>query len=173
MPEERPWNGRALHFVGVGGAGMSGWAHVAAQLGATVTGSDRAASPALERLAAEGLAVVAGHDAANVPAGEHVELIVSTAVPADNPEVVVARERGLVVLANFYGKRKRRLRGNAKFCAGSEVELQVKHHRLRCILRMKVQRENHALFVTDRSLPAAVDDALWGRIEYFHAGDIL
>ena len=97
MPDERPWTGRALHFVGVGGAGMSGWAHVAAQLGATVTGSDRAASPALERLRADGLAVVAGHDAANVPEGAHVELIVSTAVPADNPEVVVARERGLVV----------------------------------------------------------------------------
>ena len=88
MPDERPWTGRALHFVGVGGAGMSGWAHVAAQLGATVTGSDRAASPALERLRADGLAVVAGHDANNLGAPS---TIVSTAVPADNPEVVYPR----------------------------------------------------------------------------------
>jgi len=97
MPEERPWNGRALHFVGIGGAGMSGWAHVAAQLGASVTGSDRAESPALLRLRDEGIDAVAGHAAENVPAGDAVELIVSTAVPADNPEVVEARARGLVV----------------------------------------------------------------------------
>ncbi len=97
MPETRPWSGRRLHFVGIGGAGMSGWAHVAAQLGADVTGSDRNDSPALDRLRAEGIPAVAGHDAANLPDGEGVELVVSTAVPADNPEVAAARARGLTV----------------------------------------------------------------------------
>src|SRR3954453_17891406 len=94
---ERPWTGRRLHFVGVGGAGMSGWARVSAQLGAEVSGSDRAPSPALERLRAEGLDARAGHDAANLPAGE-VEVVLSTAVPADNPERAAALERGLRVM---------------------------------------------------------------------------
>ncbi len=49
MPD-LPWQGRKLHLVGIGGAGMSGWARVAVQLGATVSGSDRAESPALEKL---------------------------------------------------------------------------------------------------------------------------
>ena len=62
MPDPRPWTGRRLHFVGIGGVGMSGYATVSAQLGATVTGSDRAASPALERLVAAGIDARAGHD---------------------------------------------------------------------------------------------------------------
>ena len=73
---------------------MSGLALVAHALGATVTGSDRAAgSPYAARLRALGIEPAAGHDAANVPAG--AELVVSTAIPPDNPERVVARERGL------------------------------------------------------------------------------
>jgi UDP-N-acetylmuramate--alanine ligase len=79
-----PWAGRRVHLVGIGGAGMSGWARVAAQLGATVSGSDRAESPALDRLRALGVTVHVGHDAANVPAG--ADVFVSTAIPADNPE---------------------------------------------------------------------------------------
>jgi UDP-N-acetylmuramate--alanine ligase len=97
MSDAQPWIGRRLHFVGIGGSGMSGWAHVAAQLGASVTGSDRNDSPALDRLRAEGIPAVAGHAADNLPDGEGLELVVSTAVPADNPELVAARERGLVV----------------------------------------------------------------------------
>ncbi len=65
---------------------MSGWARVAVQLGATVSGSDRAESPTLEKLRALGVAVHVGHDAANVPAG--ADVFVSTAIPADNPERV-------------------------------------------------------------------------------------
>ena len=57
-----PWAGRRLHFIAIGGAGMSGLAAVAQRLGATVTGSDRAASAPLERLRALGLAVLCpGH----------------------------------------------------------------------------------------------------------------
>jgi len=90
----KPWAGRRLHFVGIGGAGMSGLALVAHELGATVTGSDRAAaSPYAGPLRALGVEPVAGHDAANVPAG--AELVVSSAIPPENPERAAARERGL------------------------------------------------------------------------------
>ncbi|HEY3865668.1 MAG TPA: UDP-N-acetylmuramate--L-alanine ligase [Solirubrobacteraceae bacterium] len=90
------WNGRQLHFVGVGGAGMSGYVRAAHALGAAVTGSDSALSPYAERLHADGvLEAKIGHDAANLPAGEGVELIYSSAVPAENPERRAARERGL------------------------------------------------------------------------------
>ena len=58
-----------LHFIGIGGAGMSGLALVCARLGATVTGSDRADSSYMERLRAAGLEPRVGHDAANLPGG--------------------------------------------------------------------------------------------------------
>ena len=93
MSTTQPWSGRALHFVGIGGAGMSGLALVARSLGATVTGSDRAAgSPYLGPLLALGVEPVAGHDAANVP--ESAEVVVSSAIPPENPERTIARERG-------------------------------------------------------------------------------
>jgi UDP-N-acetylmuramate--alanine ligase len=93
MSTTQPWSGRALHFVGIGGAGMSGLALVARSLGATVTGSDRAAgSPYLGPLLALGVEPVAGHDAANVPEG--AEVVVSSAIPPENPERAIARERG-------------------------------------------------------------------------------
>ncbi len=95
-PASGPWSGRRLHFVGVGGAGMSGYARAAHALGAQVSGSDRADSPYTERLRADGvLQASVGHDAANVPAGEDVEVVYSSAVPPENPERAAARERGL------------------------------------------------------------------------------
>ena len=69
-----PWSGRRIHLVGIGGAGMSGWARVAVQLGATVSGSDRVESPALNRLRALGVTVHVGHSAANVPDLKKVSL---------------------------------------------------------------------------------------------------
>jgi UDP-N-acetylmuramate--alanine ligase len=85
-----------LHFVGVGGAGMSGYARAAYALGATVSGSDRNDSPYAERLRADGvLEAKIGHHAANVPVGDGVEVVHSSAVPEENPERVAARERGL------------------------------------------------------------------------------
>ena len=87
------WTGRELHFVGIGGAGMSGLALVARELGATVTGSDRSGgSSYAARLRAAGIEPAEGHDAANVPAG--AEVVVSTAIPPENPERAIARERG-------------------------------------------------------------------------------
>jgi len=87
------WSQRRLHFVGIGGAGMSGLALVCAELGATVTGSDRSDSSYMERLRQAGLDPAVGHDAANLPEG--VEVVVSTAIGADNPELTLARERGV------------------------------------------------------------------------------
>jgi UDP-N-acetylmuramate--alanine ligase len=87
------WSSRRLHFIGIGGAGMSGLALVCAGLGATVTGSDRADSSYMERLRAAGLDPVVGHDAANLPDG--AEVVVSTAIGSDNPELALARDRGV------------------------------------------------------------------------------
>jgi UDP-N-acetylmuramate--alanine ligase len=92
VTDERPWAGRRLHFIGIGGAGMSGLALVATALGADVSGSDRADSPTLKRLRAAGCTALVGHDAANVPVD--AEVVYSTAVPEDNPERAIARERG-------------------------------------------------------------------------------
>jgi UDP-N-acetylmuramate--alanine ligase len=87
------WSSRRLHFIGIGGAGMSGLALVCAELGAQVTGSDRSESSYMERLRAAGLDPAVGHDTANLPDG--AEVVVSTAIAADNPELVLARERGV------------------------------------------------------------------------------
>jgi len=94
MSADGPWAGRRLHFVGIGGAGMSGLALVARALGASVSGSDRAAgSPYAATLRAAGIEPTMGHAAANVPEG--AELVVSSAIPLENPERAAARERGL------------------------------------------------------------------------------
>ncbi len=92
------WSGRRLHVVGIAGAGMSAYAIVSRALGAVVSGSDRVESPYLEPVRGAGIAVAIGHAAENVPQGDDVEVVVSTAIPADNPEVAEARARGLRVL---------------------------------------------------------------------------
>src|SRR6185503_10415960 len=80
---------RHVHFVGIGGSGMSGIAEVLLNQGFTVSGSDVKGSPVTERLQALGARCFAGHAAANV-AGAHV-VVTSSAVRADNPEVLEAR----------------------------------------------------------------------------------
>jgi UDP-N-acetylmuramate--alanine ligase len=88
---------RSLHVVGVGGAGMSAIAEVLATMGHQVSGSDAQASAVVDRLRSVGVGAVVGHDGANVPAGVDA-VAISTAVGADNPEVVEARRRGVPVL---------------------------------------------------------------------------
>jgi UDP-N-acetylmuramate--alanine ligase len=83
-----PWRGRRLHFVGIGGAGMSGLALISHKLGASVTGSDKCSSAYLEPLRALGIQPAIGHAAENLPAG--AEVVYSTAVSADNPERATA-----------------------------------------------------------------------------------
>ncbi len=91
-----PFSGRSLHFVGIGGAGMSGLAMVASELGARVTGSDQVQSSYTERLRAAGIEPAVGHDAANLPPG--AEVVVSTAIAESNPELAAARAMGAAVL---------------------------------------------------------------------------
>jgi len=85
-----------VHFVGIGGAGMSGIAEVLATLGYQVSGSDLAASAVTRRLAGLGVTIHSGHAAANVAGADAV--VVSTAVAADNPEVLAARAAGVPVV---------------------------------------------------------------------------
>ncbi len=80
-----------IHFVGIGGIGMSGIAEVLHTLGYAVQGSDIADGANVRRLRDAGIPVAVGHDAANVSNAQVV--VVSTAVHADNPEVVAARKR--------------------------------------------------------------------------------
>ena len=80
---------KRIHFVGVGGSGMSGIAEVLANQGFEVSGSDLAASAATRRLTEKGVRVAIGHTAGNVTDADAV--VVSTAVGEDNPEVVAAR----------------------------------------------------------------------------------
>jgi UDP-N-acetylmuramate--alanine ligase len=85
-----------VHIVGIGGAGMSAIASVLASMGHRVSGSDLTASRSVERLRAQGVRVEIGHEADNLGRAEVVA--VSTAIRADNPEVVAARERRVPVL---------------------------------------------------------------------------
>jgi UDP-N-acetylmuramate--alanine ligase len=85
-----------VHFVGIGGIGMSGIAEVLANLGYTVTGSDVAESANVKRLREKGITVAVGHDAQNVD-GAHV-VVVSTAIKRDNPELIAARAKRLPVV---------------------------------------------------------------------------
>jgi UDP-N-acetylmuramate--alanine ligase len=93
---DAPWRGRRLHFVGAGGAGMSGLALVARALGAEVSGCDRAESVYTRMLREHGIEPAIGHSPDHVVAG--VELVVSTAIPSDNPELTAASERGAPVI---------------------------------------------------------------------------
>ncbi|MFG6488804.1 UDP-N-acetylmuramate--L-alanine ligase [Roseateles sp. BYS78W] len=85
-----------LHFVGIGGAGMSGIAEILHNLGYEVSGSDAAESATTERLRSLGLRVEIGHAAPHI--GNAQALVTSTAVAADNPEVVAARARQVPVV---------------------------------------------------------------------------
>jgi UDP-N-acetylmuramate--alanine ligase len=88
---------RRIHIVGVGGMAMSGIAAILTRLGHTVSGSDLKAWRGLERLRLLGVEVHVPHDAGRLPP-ELDAVVVSTAIPASNPEVVTARERGVPVL---------------------------------------------------------------------------
>src|SRR5690625_1615758 len=94
-----------IHFVGIGGIGMSGIAEVLHNLGYRVQGSDLAESPNVQRLRSFGISVAIGHAAGNVEQAQVV--VISSAVKSDNPEVMAARERFLPVVrgAEMVGER--------------------------------------------------------------------
>ena len=85
-----------LHFVGIGGAGMSGIAEVMLNLGYVVSGSDLSKSAVTERLQSLGARVFCGHDQKHIRGADAV--VISSAVHEDNPEVVAARELGIPVV---------------------------------------------------------------------------
>src|SRR5438477_2583867 len=85
-----------VHFVGIGGIGMSGIAEVLLTLGYKVSGSDRKLSPLTERLTRLGATVFEGHSAANIEGAEVV--VTSSAIGRNNPEVAAARERHIPVI---------------------------------------------------------------------------
>jgi UDP-N-acetylmuramate--alanine ligase len=87
---------RHIHFVGIGGSGMSGIAEVLFNLGYRITGSDLADSATLRRLAGLGIGTFVGHAAAHIDGADAV--VTSTAVQSDNPEVLAAREKRIPVV---------------------------------------------------------------------------
>ena len=104
--DEGAWHGAAgamkhavkhIHFVGIGGAGMSGIAEILHNLGYRVSGSDQSDSPVIQRLAGLGVKVAIGHDAHHIEGAQAV--VTSTAVQRDNPEVVAARSQRIPVVA--------------------------------------------------------------------------
>jgi UDP-N-acetylmuramate--alanine ligase len=86
----------AAHFIGIGGSGMSGLARMFLERGIRVSGSDRSDSKALQDLAAQGATVFVGHDAANL--GDADTAIHTGAIWPENPEFVLAKERGMPVI---------------------------------------------------------------------------
>ena len=86
----------AIHFIGIGGIGMSGIAEVLHNLGYRVQGSDASDNANVKRLRDKGIAVFVGHDARNI--GDAEVLVVSTAIQRDNPELMAARERRIPVV---------------------------------------------------------------------------
>jgi UDP-N-acetylmuramate--alanine ligase len=85
-----------IHFVGIGGSGMSGIAEVLLTLGYTISGSDLNESAVTRRLASLGARVAVGHTASNVAGADAI--VTSTAVAGDNPEVIAARAAGIPVV---------------------------------------------------------------------------
>ena len=93
-----------VHFIGIGGSGLSAIARLLAESGVTVTGSDRALSPLAQELQAAGIRVSLGHAPENI-AGASI-VVRSSAVPDNNVEVIAARQAGIPVLkrADFLGR---------------------------------------------------------------------
>src|SRR6185503_16372433 len=88
---------RRIHFVGIGGIGMSGLAELLANLGYRVSGSDAKRSEVTDRLSSLGVDVRVGHNAGNV--GDVDVVVFSSAIRRDNPELIAAESRRIAVVA--------------------------------------------------------------------------
>ena len=89
--------GKRVHFVGIGGCGMSGLARIAKQAGALITGSDLSASSTVEGLRQDNINVVLEQTTASVPAQCDM-LVISAAIKPEHPEVVEAKRRGIEII---------------------------------------------------------------------------
>ncbi len=85
-----------IHFVGIGGIGMSGMAEILHNLGYDISGSDQQEGPILKRLRTMGVAVHVGHEATHIQ--EATVVVKSTAVPLSNPEIIAAKQHGIPVI---------------------------------------------------------------------------
>ena len=92
----RDWSQTRAHFIGIGGSGMSGIARIMAARGASVSGSDIHDSSSLKGLRSLGITVHVGHNADNV--GDANLVIRSSAIPLENPEILVAKSRGIEIV---------------------------------------------------------------------------
>jgi UDP-N-acetylmuramate--alanine ligase len=93
---ELPLSIGTMHFTGIGGIGMSGIAEILFELGYSVQGSDMSENANVKRLRAQGIPVMVGQSAENL--GDAALIVTSTAIKADNPEVVAARARFLPIV---------------------------------------------------------------------------
>jgi UDP-N-acetylmuramate--alanine ligase len=93
---ELPLSIGTMHFTGIGGIGMSGIAEILFELGYSVQGSDMSENANVKRLRAQGIPVMVGQSAENL--GDAALVVTSTAIKADNPEVVAARARFLPIV---------------------------------------------------------------------------
>ncbi|MEA2361594.1 MAG: UDP-N-acetylmuramate--alanine ligase [Thermoleophilaceae bacterium] len=158
--DDAPFADRALHFIGIGGAGMSGLALVARSLGARVSGSDQVDSPVIARLREPGIVVTIGHDADNLPGG--AEVVISTAIADDNPELSAARAAGATVLhrADLLGELSRMKRTIAVSGAhGKTTTASMAAHALRGAGR-------DPAFLIGGELRSADTNAAWGTGEW-------
>jgi len=87
---------KRIHFIGIGGVGMSGIAEVLHNLGYTVSGSDAAANYNTERLKELGITIYIGHEASNVSGSDVI--VSSTAIPESNPEIIAGNEQGITII---------------------------------------------------------------------------
>ena len=88
---------KKIHFIGIGGVGMSGIAHVAQEQGHSVSGSDLRESRYTNQLKDAGIRIFIGQRAENIPAVDPDIVVVSTAIREDNPELKAAREAGIEI----------------------------------------------------------------------------
>jgi UDP-N-acetylmuramate--alanine ligase len=139
---------------------MSGLALVARQLGATVTGSDQAESAYCGRLREAGIEPVIGHDAANVPDG--AEVVVSTAIPEDNPELAAARAAGATIIhrSELLGE----LSGMKRTIAVSGTHGKTTTASMAALALLETGRE--PAFLIGGELRAAGTNAAWGSGEW-------
>ncbi len=98
MTENNTISLKKLHFIGIGGVGMSGLARIAAAQGIRVTGSDMKGSRFTSQLEQNWIPVSIGHDPKNIPDGDDVVVVVSTAIMNTNPELIAAHDRGLKII---------------------------------------------------------------------------
>jgi UDP-N-acetylmuramate--alanine ligase len=91
-----------VHFIGIGGSGMTGIAHMMLDAGLTVSGSDRSENKYLDKLRDRGVTISIGHDAANLPDDART-IVYTSALWPDNPEYLLAKERGLTLLHRSQG----------------------------------------------------------------------